>query len=405
MKRSSLYVTASAIVLTLLSACNTTSTETKAGKDTALTDKQKMSLQNAETLKKSGNLVEAAKIYEALAREDETSVDAEIELAAIDRKLGRAADAVEVMKDAQSRQPNNANVNNQLGYALIDAGRFEEAVKLFDDVIANDPDNAQALSSKAIAFDKSGNHLAAQELYKQALKIAPQTLSIENNLAMSLILNNQLDHAVKILEKLSRENPDNKTIRHNLALAYGLAGDSGKAYKLNLKDLTVDQARENEKFYSYYAHVRSELQSASSDPNMTIGFTETPDDKKTALIHPDAVVKQAAKAAPKPVVAEVKTTPKPEVTPKVAEDKEPLKPEVVVAKAPKAEPVAKEEKAAASEPDSGNKPDLMPSAAAPKANALTLPPIIENVPEKPKGTVLETSPDSVASEFPSQRRH
>ena len=134
---------------------------------------------------------------------------------------------------------------------------------------------------------------------------------------------------------------------------------------------------------------------------MTIGFTETPDDKKTALIHPDAVVKQAAKAAPKPVIAEVKTTPKPEV----AEAEEPLKPEVVAAKAPKAEPVAKEEKAAVNEPDSGNKPDLMPSAAAPKANTLTLPPIIENVPEKPKGTVLETSPDNVASEFPSQRRH
>ena len=246
-------------------------------------EKQRAAFESAENFKKAGNLPEAARVYQQLAKENPTSVDAEIELAIIDRKLGKPDDAVKVIKDAKKRQPDNQKVISQLGYSLIDAGHFEEAVGVFDELIKLDPGNALAYSGKAVAFDKSGNHLAAQELYERALKIAPGALGIENNLAMSFILNNQPDRAVPILERLNQSHPENNTVRHNLALAYGLLRDLKKAYDLNRRDMTADQANENNKFYDYYTHLREELQIAPPDSNKSIGFDETLSQKKEPI--------------------------------------------------------------------------------------------------------------------------
>ena len=143
------------------------------------------------------------------------------------------------------------------GNALIESGRQQEAVIIFDKLIALDPQNALAYNGKAVAFDYSGNHLAAQDLYQTALSLSPNSLPIKNNLAMSLILNNQIKQAIKLLEPLvkSSKNKDssNNIIRHNLALAYGISGQHEKATKLNLRDMTKEQAEENIRFYKSYA--------------------------------------------------------------------------------------------------------------------------------------------------------
>ncbi len=143
------------------------------------------------------------------------------------------------------------------GNALIESGKQQEAVVVFDKLIALDPQNALAYNGKAVAFDYSGNHLAAQELYQTALSLSPNSLQIKNNLAMSFILNNQIKQAIKLLEPLvkSSKNKDSSSniIRHNLALAYGISGQHEKATKLNLRDMTKEQAQENIRFYKNYA--------------------------------------------------------------------------------------------------------------------------------------------------------
>jgi Flp pilus assembly protein TadD len=241
----------------------------------------------AESLKKQGRLMEAARIYETLARDHESDVEAEIEIAAIDRRMGRPQEAVEVMRDALKRQPDNQRVMMHLAYALVDAKRFEEAVGIFDGIIAANPKDAAAYSGKGMAFDRSGNHLAAQELYSQALKIEPDKLSAQNNLAMSLILNNQLSQAIGMLEALSSLHPDHKTIRRNLALAYGLSGKSEKAFAIDAMDLTPEQARENGRFYSYYAGKRTGRSPLKDSEHISVGFSETADARKAGLSKTD----------------------------------------------------------------------------------------------------------------------
>ena len=143
------------------------------------------------------------------------------------------------------------------GNMLIENGNPKDAISVFDKLILLDPANVLAYNGKAIAFDHSGNHLAAQDIYKTALSIEPDSLLTKNNLAMSLILNQQIDQAIELLEPLVKDE-NNKTspyiifISHNLALAYGISGDHEKATKLNLRNMTKEQAQENIRFYEKY---------------------------------------------------------------------------------------------------------------------------------------------------------
>ncbi len=148
------------------------------------------------------------------------------------------------------------------GNALIENGKPQEAIIVFDKLIALEPENALAYNGKAVAFDYSGNHLAAQEIYETALALAPDSIPIKNNLAMSLILNHQVKQAIALLEPLvknsSNREPSINVVRHNLALAYGISGQHEKATRLNLRDLTKEQAQENIRYYESYVERNTE---------------------------------------------------------------------------------------------------------------------------------------------------
>lgn len=396
------HTTALISLCLLAAACTAENASDTGSKKTETEIADNKDFQTAEKLKKDGKLLEAAQIYEQLAKVDNKSVDAHIELAAISRKMGYPEAAVEVMVEAVKRQPDNYNASMQLGYALADAKRYQEAVNLFDGLIALHPNNAQAYGGKAIAFDKSGNHLAAQELYKQSLAIAPQSLSAQNNLAMSLILNNQLSQAIPMLEKLMQDYPENKTIRHNLALAYGLMGNNEKAYQLNIKDLSAQQAEENTLFYDYYAKVRNKLLNSTTDSGMTIGFTETPEEKKHSaptiakaekkavlkdMFQPESAAAATSPATAKPELAkeEPETENKPELKPSAAPEKSD---EAIITKT-EPQPIEKP-----SEPETEKTEATTEETVKPEASY-----------EKPKGTVLETSGENTTPEYPSQKRH
>lgn len=197
------------------------------------------------------------------------------------------------------------------GNDLIESGKEQEAITVFDKIIAIDPKNALAYNGKAVAFDHTGNHLAAQDLYQTALKLSPNSLAIKNNLAMSLILNKQVKQAIAILEPLSKKPGIDKdqsgdVIRHNLALAYGISGQYDKATKINRKDLSIKEAKENIEYYKNYVanngnNTKKGAPNKLSNNEHNVGFITPPEP-------PAAPVKKSAPAAIKNLNA--KTEPK-----------------------------------------------------------------------------------------------
>ncbi len=175
------------------------------------------------------------------------------------------------------------------GKALVESGKAEDAIAVFDQLIEINPQNFMAYNGKAVAFDHAGNHLAAQDLYKTALSISPDSAVVKNNLAMSFILNNQPERAIKILSKLSEDFPDNQKIRHNLAFAYGVSGKLSKAKEINLRDMSAEQAEENNRYYASYISEKKTTKNKKSndgknqDDNFEFGFVNSDvEDKPSA---------------------------------------------------------------------------------------------------------------------------
>ncbi len=183
------------------------------------------------------------------------------------------------------------------GNALIESGKEQEAIVVFDKIITLDPKNALAYNGKAVAFDHSGNHLAAQDLYQTALKLSPNSLAIKNNLAMSLILNKQIKQAIAILEPLSKKPGIDKdqsgdTIRHNLALAYGISGQYDKATKINRRDLSIKEAKENIEYYKDY--IANNSDTTKKGGNTSIQKIEN-NEHKAGFINPPESIAPAKK--------------------------------------------------------------------------------------------------------------
>ncbi|MDX1974292.1 MAG: tetratricopeptide repeat protein [Rickettsiales bacterium] len=250
----------SLLALSLVSACDAVPMQTAAQSTpsplaaAAPTDERpRVSLQAAEELERSGNLIDAVTAYQEIAKYPETAVTGLIKLSVIYRKLGRYPDALTAMKEAQALQPANPKVLLHLGYALIDADQSEEAIRVLDGLTAMEPGNISAYNAKAVAFDNAGNHIAAQELYQKVLSLNPASISAHNNLAMSYILNNQIDDAITLLEVINKGPDSSATVRQNLALAYGIKGQKARALALNLKDVSREKAEENLRFYEQYA--------------------------------------------------------------------------------------------------------------------------------------------------------
>jgi Flp pilus assembly protein TadD len=196
------------------------------------------------------------------------------------------------------------------GNDLIESGKEQEAIAVFDKIIAIDPKNALAYNGKAVAFDHSGNHLAAQELYQTALKLSPNSAAIKNNLAMSLILNKQIKQAIAILEPLSKKpgldhDQSGDIIRHNLALAYGISGQYDKATKINRKDLSIKEAKENIEFYKNYVAQNSGVKAISNNEH-NVGFINPPQSP--------APVKKPAPVAAKNTPAKIEAKPSEETS-------------------------------------------------------------------------------------------
>jgi Flp pilus assembly protein TadD len=215
-------------------------------------DSEKDPMVAAERLEKNGNLAGAAVLYQQAAAKEDAPPAAYSKLAAVLRKQGRSADAVTVLREALLKKPGNTAIMSQLGYALIASGEPQGAVSVFDELTAIEPANAMHYNGKAVAFDNAGNHVAAQEIYQKAMSLSPDSVPIKNNYAMSLILDKKFDEAIAMLEPIAQKEGSNATVRQNLALAYGLKGDSAQAFTINRKDLTPQQAEENQRFYEQY---------------------------------------------------------------------------------------------------------------------------------------------------------
>ena len=103
------------------------------------------------------------------------------------QQLGTKEDtikAVEIMKQAFQKYPNDQSINVQLINYYIMSGQPNEAINYLDKAIEKEKDNSSFYLAKGVALDRLGRQDEAIEVYKKATEIKPENADAYYNIGV-----------------------------------------------------------------------------------------------------------------------------------------------------------------------------------------------------------------------------
>ena len=100
-------------------------------------------------------------------------------------EIGKAIEAVAVLRPVLSAHPDSAEAHDQMGHALAEAGRFAEAAAEFRQAIAHDPTQAVFWANLGMMLRIEGQFDAALDAYHEALTRVPGDRQIRVNRAVA----------------------------------------------------------------------------------------------------------------------------------------------------------------------------------------------------------------------------
>ncbi len=103
------------------------------------------------------------------------------------QQLGTKEDtvkAVEIMKQAFEKYPNDQSINVQLINYYIMSGQPNEAIGYLDKAIEKEKDNSSFYLAKGVALDRLGRQEEAIEVYKKATEVKPENADAYYNIGV-----------------------------------------------------------------------------------------------------------------------------------------------------------------------------------------------------------------------------
>ncbi len=204
----------------------------------------------ADTTRQSGDLAQAASLYQRAAQMDPTNIKPLLELGSIYGQMRLPKQAAEAWQAAISLDSRNTTALRGLGNSQLETGDAPAAIRSIRAAQAIQPDWRND-NSLGVAYDMLSDHAAAQAAYRDGLKLAPDNLQLTNNLGLSLTLAGDFAQAMPLLEATAKDPTATPRMRQNLALAYGLSGDDKKAAEIAKLDLDAAGVQENLGYYEF----------------------------------------------------------------------------------------------------------------------------------------------------------
>ena len=180
-----------------------------------------------------GRMADARRTLAALLARFPGDRNARSFLAQLELGSGSIEQAVRLYAELVRREPTYTELAN-LGVAQLLLGRYEPAAASFRQALALVPESPAALLNLADAEALSGHRAAAAALYERVLERADrdpaaafwQTQTIR---AQALAHLGRRDEAVAAVHQALRAAPDNPQVAYEAALVYALVGDAASA--------------------------------------------------------------------------------------------------------------------------------------------------------------------------------
>jgi serine/threonine protein kinase/Flp pilus assembly protein TadD len=141
--------------------------------------------------------------------------------------LGQRGLAIDVLRRAQERHPNDFWINHDLGYWLMqeEPVQADEAVGYFRAALALRPSSPGVMTHLGNALRARGDLPGAIFAYKEAIALNADLAVAHENLGIALYDKGDLAGAVAALQKAVALQPDRSAIHSNLGIALHAKGD------------------------------------------------------------------------------------------------------------------------------------------------------------------------------------
>lgn len=143
--------------------------------------------------------------------------------------LKRAAEAVEILEQAQQKDPKNVAVLQTLTVAYEASGDIPRARRVAEKVRELDPASTAALFNFALLSEKAGDNETALAAYRDLLAIEPEHRDGLLRYAILLGGAGQWSESAKILERAAALPQSNDAVQRALALAHEKSGELDRA--------------------------------------------------------------------------------------------------------------------------------------------------------------------------------
>ena len=170
----------------------------------------------AQALRHSGKADQGIALLAEAVKQHAQDPLAYVSLARAYAESEQAAQAVNVLQDAQAKFPTNDGIAFELGTVLDKQKRFADAESAFRQVLTRDPENATALNYIGYMLAERGERLDESVTYlKRALVIEPDNASFLDSLGWAYFKADQLDLAETNLRRAADQLKANSVIQEH----------------------------------------------------------------------------------------------------------------------------------------------------------------------------------------------
>jgi predicted Zn-dependent protease len=168
----------------------------------------------AQALRQTGKTDEGAALLEKAAAAHTDDPEVYVTLAQYYSDADRGAQALKVLKDAETKFPNDMSIRFELGTVLDKQKRFDDAEAAFRALLKQDPDNAAALNYLGYMLADRGERLdESVDLLKKALQFEPENGSFLDSLGWAYYKEDKLDLAEENLRRAADQQRTNSVIQ------------------------------------------------------------------------------------------------------------------------------------------------------------------------------------------------
>lgn len=133
--------------------------------------------------------------------------------------------AEDVYRQVLDSDPENPDALHLLGLIASRTGRHAEAIDHIRRALGRQPDNVTFQKNLAIVYHQSGDLEKSARTNARVLQLAPQDSSVRLELGKTLLAQNRLQHGITVLSQLLETNPNHTAARQHLICAHRQMGD------------------------------------------------------------------------------------------------------------------------------------------------------------------------------------